>query len=371
MSRKAAKHYAKNRVRCPDWETDFCVKCRVQPYHIGFSWKEYKKIKKGKKWRYWGELVKKDKSKKGAFKYIWDSQECIDQIKSSWDRVLGWGHPCKGFAGEEYWLPWLHPDCVENNPEPTLEQDDDTFWSIWYISGLGDQPCVQLGWKHIFHVDCIAEKVRQKWAGPRITLMFKTCPSWKEEIECDHHPEISQLLEEAREFEKIITEKAVERAKAEGIHKDKRLKDKNDEYYNNLEKYAMARLSYYTCFKWGCFYYGGLKEWGNMLEADGNFNPEELVWGKWSSEGLAGQVDCPKHGKEFIEFKWRYCCSLSQWYWFGTTHFWDSWHRTPALTKPKKWSKDGTWGINVDHPDDGSEFALGWGLCRNAAGRGS
>jgi E3 ubiquitin-protein ligase MYCBP2 len=140
----------------------------------------------------------------------------------------------------------LHPDCVSENPDITLGEDDGSFCSICYVSGIGDQPSIQLGCKHIFHVDCIREKVRQKWSGPRITFLFKTCPSCKAEIEAPHHPEISMLLEEAQELEEDIRKKALERAKHENLHKEKRLQDPNDEYYNNLEKYAMARLSYYT-----------------------------------------------------------------------------------------------------------------------------
>lgn len=114
------------------------------------------------------------------------------------------------------------------------------------MSGIGDQPSIQLGCKHIFHVDCILEKVRQKWSGPRITFLFKTCPSCKAEIEAPHHPELSMLLDEAKELEDEIKEKALARAKVEGLDKDKRLQDPNDEYFNDLGKYAMARLSYYT-----------------------------------------------------------------------------------------------------------------------------
>lgn len=62
-----------------------------------------------------------------------------------------------------------------------------------------------------------------------------------------------------------------------------------------------------------------------MLEAAANFNPEELVCGKCAAEELGGQgkpifafspldsylmiplVDCKKHGKDYIEFKCRYC----------------------------------------------------------------
>jgi len=47
-------------------------------------------------------------------------------------------------------------------------------------------------------------------------------------------------------MEEEIKSKALERAKIEGLDKDKRLKNKDDVYYNDLQKYAMARLSYYT-----------------------------------------------------------------------------------------------------------------------------
>lgn len=52
---------------------------------------------------------------------------------------------------------------------------------------------------------------------------------------------------------------ALERAKFEGIDKEERLRTVGDPYYNNLEAYAMARLSYYMCFKCKKPYFGGLK----------------------------------------------------------------------------------------------------------------
>jgi len=85
-----------------------------------------------------------------------------------------------------------------------------------------------------------------KWAGPRITFQFKTCPSCKQEIVAPHHPEISRLLEESNKLEEEIKAKALERAKHEGLDKSERLSKPGDQYFNDLEKYAMARLSYYT-----------------------------------------------------------------------------------------------------------------------------
>jgi hypothetical protein len=96
---------------------------------------------------------------------------------------------------------------------------------------------------------------------------------------------------------------AVDRAKVQGIDKDERLKKVGDEYYGNLPKYAMARLSYYLCFKCKKPYFGGLKECGNNLEADGAFKPEELVCGGCASKDLGGKADCPVHKADYIEFK--------------------------------------------------------------------
>lgn len=181
-------------------------------------------------------------------------------IKQSCDKVHPCGHPCKGFAREKKCLPCLHPDCVAENPDATMAEDDTSFCSICYVSGLGDQPSIQLGCRHIFHVDCIAEKIRQRWSGPRITFLFKTCPSCKGEIEAPHHPEINGMLEEVSKMEEDIKGKALERAKHEGLDKDPRLKKPGDQYFNDLEKYAMARLSYYTCYECKNAYFGGLKD---------------------------------------------------------------------------------------------------------------
>ena len=91
-------------------------------------------------------------------------------------------------------------------------------------------------------------------------------------------------------MEEEIKGKALERAKIEGLDKDPRLKKKDDVYYNDLQKYAMARLSYYTCYECKNPYFGGLKDCGNLLEAEANFKAEELVCGKCSSKNLDGKI---------------------------------------------------------------------------------
>lgn len=37
LSRKAAENYSENRCRCPTCKIDFCVNCKLIPYHVGIT----------------------------------------------------------------------------------------------------------------------------------------------------------------------------------------------------------------------------------------------------------------------------------------------------------------------------------------------
>jgi E3 ubiquitin-protein ligase MYCBP2 len=130
---------------------------------------------------------------------------------------------CHGFKDEQQCLPCLDAECVTANPQATLDNNKDEFCSICFISGLGDRPSIQLGCRHIFHVECLLAKIKMKWSGPRITFLFTTCPSCKRKVDAPHHPEINKAITEAADFETLITEKALERANIEGLAKDPRL----------------------------------------------------------------------------------------------------------------------------------------------------
>jgi len=53
---------------------------------------------------------------------------------------------------------------------------------------------------------------------------------------------------------------SLERAKYEAIDKSPRLVDPNDEYYNDLQKWALFKLAYYQCYKCAIPYFGGMKD---------------------------------------------------------------------------------------------------------------
>lgn len=96
------------------------------------------------------------------------------------------------------------------------------------------------------------------------------------------------------------------------------------------------------------------------------FKPEELVCSKCSNvDGMAGVTKCKQHGTDSIDYKCRFCCSIALWFCFGTTHFCDDCHRVAYKTPIKPCLGKGSGcPLQVEHPPNGTEFALGCGLCR-------
>ena len=216
---------------------------------------------------------------------------------------------------------------MADNPDPTHGVNADEYCSFCWVEALGQRPCVYLTCGHIFHDDCLTKRMKQRWTGPRINFGFLQCPTCKSEIEGASADHIRKMIEDSRALEKDILDKAVKRAKFEGIDKDERLKNPSDIYYNKLQEYAMARLSYYLCFKCKSPYFGGLKSCENVNEGAKEFKPEELVCANCSAVSIGGGiVDCKLHGKDFIEFKCKFCCNIAQWFCWGTTHFCESCH---------------------------------------------
>ena len=52
LTREAAKHMAKFRVRCNDCSKVFCKSCKVEPYHIGKTCKQFEEYKGSNKCRF-------------------------------------------------------------------------------------------------------------------------------------------------------------------------------------------------------------------------------------------------------------------------------------------------------------------------------
>ena len=142
--------------------------------------------------------------------------------------------------------------------------------------------------------------------------------------------------------------------------------------------YALHRFAYYQCARCALPYYGGEAACG---AAPGAFNPADLVCAACLPH--AADADCPKHGREYIVHKCKYCCAEALYFCFGTTHFCERCHddpskmqeleasgrlpKCPAGPLGKQLPPGAACAINGAHADPGCEQTLGCSVCRNAA----
>ncbi len=87
-------------------------------------------------------------------------------------------------------------------------------------------------------------------------------------------------------------------------------------------------------------------------------------------------TNCPKHGKEYISYKCKFCCSIAVWFCWGTTHFCDPCHKKQlnaehitkvAKNKLPKCEGPGKCPIGGNHGGNGDTKSLGCSLCPNIA----
>lgn len=194
-------------------------------------------------------------------------------------------------------------------------------------------------------------------------------------------PAFDSLLDPLLKTKAEVTRMALLRLEYEGLAKAKELLPGGD-FYKNKEGFAMDVFSYFMCSKCSRPYFGGRHECGEDLEAgegkEREWNKDELVCARCVPH--AADMECPKHGTQFLEWKCRFCCGVAVFFCFGTTHFCDTCHQRPGMMTgcakdklpkcpagPQLKQLEGKCPLNVKHPPTGDEFALGCGVCRNAA----
>ncbi|XP_052077504.1 E3 ubiquitin-protein ligase MYCBP2-like [Mytilus californianus] len=276
------------------------------------------------------------------------------------------GHPCRGLKDENSCVPCL--SCNNANQKHTAND----MCMICYTEPLPSFPCIKLECDHIFHYECVRQILEKRWIGPRITFGFSLCPICKTRVS---HPSLEEVLQPINCLFGDVKTKSLTRLEYEGLFKCDAINKPGGIFYQDPARYAMERYAYYECSKCGKAYYGG--EGRCEHDHDDDFNPADLVCG--GCVDISREQECPKHGKDFIEFKCRYCCSIAVFYCFGTTHFCNTCHNNhtvvtnmskpqlpqcPAAPLGKKLT--GTeCPLGLQHPPTGDEFSLGCALCKN------
>ena len=376
LTREAAIDYAKNRVRCPRCTKDFCATCKVMPYHVGKTCEQFKNFKKALKCRFCDTEIKMNNQ--GPQPDVCNSQECKDRYNLSCKKTLHCGHHCFGCQNDRTCPPCLNSKCEEY--KNIFNQDADEYCNICFTEGLGSAPVVMLSCNHFVHFTCIQKRLASKWVGPKITFNHCLCPVCNNWYECPSNPDIQKLIDENKALYKDICDMALKRLKFEDLDKDPKLTNPQSKWYGKNLEYALNRLSYYMCYSCKKPYFAGRRECGDGPNVNNDnpnqvYDPKDCVCGKCANlSGVAGITECKKHGKDFIEYKCKFCCKIASWFCWGTTHFCEDCHkRQCAGDYVSKYPKEklpkcdpAKCELKVKHPPNGEEFALGCSVCRNA-----
>jgi len=304
---------------------------------------------------------------------ICGSEECQEKANLSCGLTHTCGHQCGGVRDESECLPCLHHCASEDELKVKLTQECDDMCMICWSDTLAEAPSIQLKCGHVFHYKCVLKMFESRWPGPRITFAFTQCPCCRQTMS---HRLIKDVADPIQALFDEVKTKALQRIEYMGMSQVDDVVKAGGKFYNDLPGYAMDRLAYYMCFKCKHPYFGGERQCA--AAAPEKFDPSELVCGGCSSS--FAEQNCPKHGKDYLEFKCRYCCSVAVWFCFGTTHFCDPCHsdysRVTGMAKadlpqcpvgPRATQIAGDeCPLGLVHPPTGEEFALGCGICRNA-----
>ena len=309
---------------------------------------------------------------------------CMTSARTVCQKRLPCGHLCCGIRGEKVCLPCLEPDC-EAHIEAEMKEDRDTYCNICYTDTLAAQPTILLdSCGHAFHYQCVRRMLELRYNGPRITFGFRGCPLCKKVM---RHSGLKELNDPLDKLHEAVKAKGLMRLKYEKLDQHTDIVNPMGRFYNDPAGFALNKYAYYMCYKCSNPYYGGEAACAAAVGAK-NFDPSELLCPSCSPIRVE---DCPKHGKDFIEFKCRYCCTIAVWFCFGTTHFCEPCHNNngrltsakkedlvPCPCKPKSGDRyampeklpdiDGKpqeCPLGLKHPPHGEEYCLGCGLCRN------
>eukprot|EP01063_Lacrimia_lanifica_P001009 TRINITY_DN1047_c0_g4_i1.p1 TRINITY_DN1047_c0_g4~~TRINITY_DN1047_c0_g4_i1.p1 ORF type:complete len:712 (+),score=239.60 TRINITY_DN1047_c0_g4_i1:132-2138(+) len=368
LSAEHLEHYLGYRLRCPLCTHEFCAGCKEAPYHLGTTCAQFAELSKAKLCRFCDAPVENTVSSPRRLKIMTcGAAECHEKSEQACPKVLECGHPCPGIKDEAACPPCLVAGCPSN----TTTAVGSDWCSICYSEDLRSAPCVVLGCGHTFHYSCILKQLLQKWPGPRISFGFMNCPECNQPID---HPALKDALDDLHKFREDVQKLALLRLKHEGMDSDAAVTAPEGAYYNNPLGYAEAVLSYYQCYVCERPYFGGVRQCDAIAE-EGRYNPTELVCAACvPSRDLKF---CELHGADFIEYKCKFCCSVAQWFCWGTTHFCIACHRLQErgdfVTKKKPSELPQCGGrkdcpLKVDHPQNGTEeFALGCAICRFSA----
>jgi len=289
--------------------------------------------------------------------------ECRTKMQQACQLFLPCGHYCGGIFSDSNCV-CLQTDCAD------APHDGDDYCSICWVEALKSAPTIKLqACGHFFHFGCVKEKLRKRWPGPSISFAFAACPLCQvpitDRIFATELTRINTLQAE-------VKKKAMERLTIEGLTEDPQITTEGSKYYKQPEEFAVHTFTFYECHLCKHAYFGGRRQCEVQAEnVDmSKHNPAELICGGCSTIN----AECSIHGREYIDFKCRFCCSLATYFCGGKAHFCTPCHdkagqlveftnwTTIAACAPCKGAPECPLGL--PHTENGEEFAMGCSMCR-------
>ena len=326
------------------------------------------------KCRYCGDEI--TKFNMGQDIEVCNSSVCKERYFLSCKKKLPCGHRCFGVGGEKKCPPCLDKKCEQFGGK--MQQSRESYCIICNLEGLGTSPIVVSNCGHYMHYQCIKNKLEKKWSGPQINFNFCLCPECNKWLDINTVPDIQKMLRENKSLYVSIKGMALKKLKKEHLERNPKLTNPKSSWYGKTVEFAMRTFAYFMCFECKKPYFAGIRECGdnpniNLDDINTNYNPDYCLCSKHVEiTNIKGENNCAKHGKEFIEYKCKFCCKYATWFCWGTTHFCDDCYKRQCIgdyvSQYSKEKLDKCDRINCQvggsHPPNGEEFALGCFICK-------
>eukprot|EP00727_Mastigamoeba_balamuthi_P011166 m51a1_g6672 putative probable e3 ubiquitin-protein ligase mycbp2 (598) ;mRNA; r:204452-207534 len=262
-------------------------------------------------------------------------------------------------------------ECAEKNRAACQKRHPASdYCNICWVEELGAAPCIQLTCGHVLHYHCLRQRLERGWQSPFISFGFMTCPLCNKQIE---HTALDSILKPMLQLKSEVESRAAQRLEYEGFTKAKEITSPESPFFQKPLEFAMHRYLYSLCHKCRKPYFAGVRQCQAGVAADDNIDPVQLTCDVCAGIGVAS--DCSIHGKEYIEYKCRYCCSVAAWYCGPSLgHFCNACHtkqcagdylnRKPVSALPQCPGPESC-QLKIPHPQPGVDFSLGCIICRN------